>query len=58
MDGYRDGWAGIAGTEPIPTHPTRPTEAGPDDYDTGFRYGRSDALERFRPSASVYPRPT
>ena len=49
QDGYRAGWEGVAGAAPLPPNPTRPTEAGLDDYALGFKYGRADALERFKP---------
>ena len=48
-EGYRAGWEGVAGTAPLPPNPTRPTEAKADDYALGFKYGRADALEQFKP---------
>ncbi|HEU0097491.1 MAG TPA: hypothetical protein VFQ67_01830 [Allosphingosinicella sp.] len=50
-DGYRAGWEGIAGSAPLPRNPTRPTDARPDDYACGYKYGRADALERFKPGS-------
>ncbi len=47
--GYRAGWEGVAGTAPLPAHPTRPPKGEPLDYVSGFKYGRADALERFTP---------
>jgi hypothetical protein len=45
--GYRDGWASAAGIAPLPDNPTRPALLhDKDDYETGFQYGRADALER------------
>jgi hypothetical protein len=45
-EGYRDGWAGVAGTAPLPNNPTRPPPGDPDGYEAGFLFGRADALER------------
>ena len=51
-DGYCDGWRTVAGDEPTPDSPTRPPEEewhGKAPFQLGFEYGRSDALERFKP---------
>jgi hypothetical protein len=48
-DGYRDGWAGVAGDRLVPPKPTLPPPQDKPDYQTGFEYGRADALERFKP---------
>lgn len=53
-EGYRAGWEGVAGTAPLPQSPARPTD-DPADYVTGFKYGRADALERFRPGLDPKP---
>jgi hypothetical protein len=45
-DGYRDGWASAAGDTPLPDERTHPEDDESEDYQTGFLYGRSDALER------------
>ena len=50
-DGYRDGWAGVAGDAAMPAEPTRPPAGEATDYQAGFEYGRADALERFTPGA-------
>jgi len=51
-EGYRDGWMSAAGSARLPDNPTRPSPAEPHDFEAGFRYGRSDALERgFTPKA-------
>jgi hypothetical protein len=50
-EGYREGWLSVAGTAQQPDRPTQPPPEEPRDYDNGFLYGRSDALERFRPHA-------
>jgi hypothetical protein len=48
-DGYREGWAAIAGDRPLPTDP-RPRPADPfATYAAGYAYGRLDAIERFVP---------
>jgi hypothetical protein len=47
-EGYRAGWEGVAGAEPLPAVPTC-REGEPADYARGFKYGRADALERFQP---------
>ena len=57
-DGYRDGWESVAGTEPLPDNPTQPQESDPRTYECGFRYGKSDAAERFKPgTGSIPPQP-
>ena len=50
-DGYRAGWEGVAGTEPLPSNPTEPEPDEPRDYATGHMYGRADALMLFTPDA-------
>jgi hypothetical protein len=45
-DGYHDGWESAAGEASLPDKPTRPAPDEPKDYETGYGYGRSDALER------------
>lgn len=50
-EGYREGWTGVAGDAPLPSDPTCPPEGEARDYAVGFRYGRADALERFKPGA-------
>jgi hypothetical protein len=47
-EGYRAGWEGVAGTAPLPDVRTCPPDE-PADYVSGFKYGRADALERFKP---------
>jgi hypothetical protein len=49
--GYRAGWESVAGSEPLPANPTRPSKAALEDYTLGFKYGRADALEQFRPGS-------
>jgi hypothetical protein len=48
-DGYLAGWQGVAGLEPIPSHPTFPGPNESRDYVTGHKYGRADALGRSNP---------
>jgi hypothetical protein len=43
--GFVDGWLSVL-NEPVPTVPCPQIEAGRDEYDAGFRYGRSEALSR------------
>jgi hypothetical protein len=54
-EGYRDGWESVAGTEPTPDDPTFPTDGDPLTYECGFRYGKSDAAERFQPGSAETP---
>ncbi|MFL6830796.1 MAG: hypothetical protein ACJ8D5_09300 [Sphingomicrobium sp.] len=48
-DGYREGWMSVAGEKRLPERPTRPPEGDRADFQIGFFYGRSDALERCQP---------
>jgi hypothetical protein len=48
-DGYREGWASIAGDSPLPPDPKPPPPGKLATYGAGFAYGRVDALERLRP---------
>jgi hypothetical protein len=57
-DGYRDGWESVAGLRPLPDHPTAAQEGEVADYACGFRYGKSDAAERFEPDGTDLPRPS
>jgi hypothetical protein len=53
-EGYRDGWASVAGDAPLPPDPSRPNadeESTTEPFELGFLYGRADALERFQPTA-------
>ena len=57
-EGYRDGWESVAGTKPTPEDPTFPMDGDPLTYECGFRYGASDAAERFKPgTADIPPQP-
>ena len=56
-DGYRDGWESVAGKQPLPDNPTQRAEGDPDDYECGFRYGKSDGVERYEPTGEDYPPP-
>ena len=53
-DGYRDGWATVAGDAPLPERPTFPPKVewnSKTAFLDGFEYGRADALERFKPTS-------
>ena len=52
QEGYRDGWEGVAGDEPLPADPTHPPERERADYEIGYEYGRADALEWKIPKGS------
>jgi hypothetical protein len=49
-EGYRDGWESVT-DEPVPDEPTCPPECDSQDFEAGFRYGKSEALMRFEPHA-------
>jgi hypothetical protein len=53
--GYLDGWVSIAGDEPLRGEQTQPLPREPRNYDTGFFYGRSDALEHYVPGITPTP---
>jgi hypothetical protein len=58
-EGYREGWLSVAGEQPLPETTTEPPPTEARDYQAGFLYGRSDALERYIPgSAEGPPEPT
>jgi hypothetical protein len=50
-EGYRDGWESVAGTEPMPDKRTPSQDGDLLTYECGFRYGASDAAERFKPGS-------
>jgi hypothetical protein len=56
-EGYRDGWESVAGLRPLPGDPTPPQAGEPRDYELGFQYGKSDALERYEPTGGDCPPP-
>lgn len=49
LDGYREGWASIAGDAPLPADSRAAPQGKLATYSTGFAYGRLDAIERFIP---------
>lgn len=57
-EGYRDGWEAVAGKEPMPAVMTFPPEGETKDYETGFQYGKSEAITRFTPGGGIVdPKP-
>ena len=55
-DGYRDGWEGIVGEEPIPQPITYPPNGEARDYQAGYLYGGgAEAAVRFRPAGADRP---
>jgi hypothetical protein len=54
--GYLDGWESVAGraaAPPLPEHVPVPPDGSA--YEAGFRYGRSEALTRFKPGLEPKP---
>ena len=56
-EGYRDGWESVAGKQLFPANPTQRAEGDADTYECGFRYGKSEAAERFKPTGEDCPPP-
>ena len=49
-DGYLDGWLGVMGDVDPPEIPEPVLQEGVSEYQSGFEYGRADALERKTPT--------
>jgi hypothetical protein len=44
-EGYQDGWASVAGSDPLPQHATEPFPREQQTPQKGYTYGVSDAKE-------------
>lgn len=44
-EGYYEGWSSVAGSDPLPQHPTEPFPREEQTAQKGYTYGISDAKE-------------